>query len=193
MQCHTPFEERGEQEVVERLGKVDRVPALVRVDPHDLVAEIFVFAADVGERVVDVVVRVTPGFTGGCGIPVPHRRVDVRIVHPVPLAVHHVVADLHVLEDLGHPEARGACHPGHLRPRPEQQHAAGDGQLTLGGDDVLDVGAVAITEVAVDLVMDRIEFFAQLFDGLVTQMRQRVLWVRSDRTDSFGVDGHGDS
>ena len=38
--------------------------------------------------------------------------VDLRVPHPVPLAVEHVVADLHVVEDLGQREARRTEPPG---------------------------------------------------------------------------------
>ena len=108
-----PLEQRHQQDVVERLEEVDRMPGLVRVDPHDLVAEVLVLAADVGVGVVDVVVRVLPRLRGRGGVPVPGGGVDLGIVHPVPLAVHDVVADLHVLEDLGGRVGR--------RPRPTQR------------------------------------------------------------------------
>ena len=106
-----PLEEPHQHEVVERLQQVDRMPLLVRVDAHDLVAEIAVLAADVGERVVLVVVRVLPGVGRRGRVPVPALGVDVRVVHPVPLPVHDVVADLHVLEDLGQRQHRRAAQP----------------------------------------------------------------------------------
>ena len=34
------------------------------------------------------------------GVPLPVAGVDLRVVHPVVLAVHDVVPDLHVVEDL---------------------------------------------------------------------------------------------
>ena len=121
----TPHSKKRHQEqVVERLGEVDRVPLLMRVDPHDLVAEVLVLAADVRVGVVDVVVRVLPRLGGRCGVPVPGRRVDLGVVHPVPLAVEDVVADLHVLEDLGRRVRGRAGHPGGPVARAEQQHAA---------------------------------------------------------------------
>ena len=106
-----PLEQHHEQEVVERLAEVPGPPLLVRVDPHDLVAEILVLAADVGEGVVDVVVGVLPRFGTRRGVPVPHRGVDVGIVHPVPLSMQDVVAELHVLQDLGHAQAGRAEQP----------------------------------------------------------------------------------
>ena len=98
------------------------MPLLLRVDPHDLVAEVLVLAADVGEGVVDVVVGVLPGLGGRGGVPVPGRGVDLRVVHPVPLAVQDVVADLHVLEDLRRRERRRPGDPGRPVAGGEQQH-----------------------------------------------------------------------
>jgi hypothetical protein len=120
---HAPLEEAHQDEVVERLEEVGGMPALLRVDAHDLVAEVAVLAADVGERVVLVVVRMAPGVGRRGRVPVPVLGVDVGVVHPVPLAVHDVVADLHVLEDLGERQGGGAEQPKGTAARSEQQHA----------------------------------------------------------------------
>ena len=99
---------------------------------------------------------------------------DFRIVHPVPLAVHDVVADLHVLEDLRDAEACGAGQPRRLAGGAEQQHAAGNQQLTLGCDHRGDVLAVLVTEAGVHLVVNGVELLGEFGDRLVTQVRQRV-------------------
>ena len=138
------------------------MPLLVRVDPHDLVAEVAVLAADVRVRVVDVVVRVLPRLRRRGGVPVPGRGVDLGIVHPVPLAVHHVVADLHVLEDLGQRQRRRAGDPGRPVARGEQQHPAEHDQPAVHLDHARDVAAVAIAELGEDLVVDRVELAAEL-------------------------------
>ncbi len=182
---HAPLEERHQHEVVERLEQVDRVPALVRVDPHDLVAEVLVLAADVRVRVVHVVVGVLPGLLGGRGVPVPGRGVDVRVVHPVPLAVHHVVADLHVLEDLGHRQGGRAGDPARPVARSEQQRAAEQRQAPLERDDRADVGGVALAEAGEHLVVDRLELLAELLDLLRGEAAQRALDF------GHGLAGHG--
>lgn len=56
VQRHVPLEKGHEQHVVEGLCQIHRVPLLMRVDPHDLVAQVLALATDVGEGVVDVVV-----------------------------------------------------------------------------------------------------------------------------------------
>ena len=142
------------------------MPLLLRVDPHDLVAEVLVLAEDVGEGVVDVVVRVLPGLGGRGGVPVPGRGVDLGIVHPVPLAVQDVVADLHVLEDLRHRERRRAGDLGGAVAGAEQQHAADHREAPLHRDHALDVAAIALAEVGVDPVADRIELAAELLELL---------------------------
>ena len=163
-------------QVVERLRQVDRVPLLVRVDPHDLVAEVLVLAADVRVRVVHVVVGVLPRLGRRRRVPVPRRGVDVRVVHPVPLAVHDVVADLHVLEDLGQRQRRRS-----RRPRPACTSRRRGGSATPRArrrcisiiDD--DVRAVAVAEVGEDLVVDRVELLAELLDLLVAEPGERAL------------------
>jgi hypothetical protein len=71
VQRDAPLEEQRQHDVVERLEEVERVPLLVRVDPHDLVAEILVLAADVRVRVVHVVVGVLPRLRRRRRVPVP--------------------------------------------------------------------------------------------------------------------------
>jgi hypothetical protein len=170
-----PLEEGGQHQVVERLQQVDGVPLLVRVDAHDLVAEIAVLAADVRVGVVDVVVRVLPRLGGRSRVPVPGRGGDLGVVHPVPLAVHDVVADLHVLEDLGHGEQGGAGEPGRPVARAEQQHAPEHHEPAVHLDHAHDVAPVAVAELGEDLVVDGVELAAELLDLLVAEPRERAL------------------
>ena len=123
---------------------VERVPALVLVDAHDPVAEVVVAADHVRVRVVELVVRVLPQVGRRGVVPLPGGRVDLRVAHPVPLAVHDVVADLHVLEDLRDGQAGGADEPRGREQREEQDGAAGQLELALDVDDAADVGGVAL-------------------------------------------------
>ena len=184
---HAPLEERHQQHVVERLREIDRVPGLLRVDPHDVVAEVAILAADVGERVVHVVVRVLPRLLGRCRVPVPGRRVDLRVVHPVPLAVHHVVADLHVLEDLGQRQHRGPRHPRGLEARREQHDARRDQEPPVHLDHRVDVLRVALAELAEDLVVDRVELLGELLDLLGRQALERAFDLRGHGTPQRSI------
>ena len=161
MEGDAPLEEGHQQHVVGGLEQVDRDPLLVRVDPHDLVAEVLVLAADVRVRVVDVVVGVLPGLGRRRRVPVPGGGVDVGVVHPVPLAVHDVVADLHVLEDLGQRQRRRAGDPGRLVARGEQQHPAEHGEPAVHLDHARDVAPVAVAELGEHVVVDRVELARQ--------------------------------
>ena len=120
------------------------MPLLVLVDAHDAVAEVVVLADHVGVRVVQLVVRVLPLLGRGGVVPLPGGGVDLRVAHPVPLAVQDVVADLHVLQDLGHRQAGGADQPGGREQREQQHAAAAQLELALGRDDLADVGGVSL-------------------------------------------------
>ena len=151
------------------------MPLLVRVDPHDLVAEVLVLAADVGVGVVDVVVGVLPRLSGRGRVPVPGRGVDLRVVHPVPLAVQDVVADLHVLEDLRRRQAGGPERARRAGSASAEQHDAAITARRRWISIMLGCSAVALAEVVVDLVVDRLELLAELLDLLVGEVRERAL------------------
>ena len=107
---------------------------------------------------------------------------NVGIVHPIPLAVHHVVADLHVLQDLGHPQTRGAEDPRGFGSRTQQQDTTGHHDLTLHRDDLLDVGAVPVAEVGEHFVVNRVQFFTQFFPLLFSQVGERAFWTLQSRS-----------
>ena len=125
-------------------AEVERVPALVLVDAHDPVAEVVVLADDVGVRVVQLVVRVLPLLGRRRVVPLPGGGVDLRVAHPVPLAVQDVVADLHVLQDLRHGQAGGADQPRGREDRDQQHAPAGQLEPALRRDDPADVGGVVL-------------------------------------------------
>ena len=160
---HAPLEEHHQQERVDRVAQVVGVPLLVLVHPQDAVADVAVLAEDVGERVVDVVVAVLPLLARADVVPLVHARVQARVAHPVVLAVHDVVADLHVVEDLGDAQRGDRERPGG---REVHQRAAGDLELALLLDDAADVRRVLLAQVGdqaladgVHLVAERLELF----------------------------------
>ena len=89
-----------------------------------------------------------------------------RVVHPVPLAVHDVVADLHVLQDLGRRQGGGAGGPSGRLSAASSSARADHREAAVHLDHALDVAAVAFAEVGVDLVVDRVELAAELLDLL---------------------------
>ena len=185
-----PLESRGEQDVGERLDEVDRPPLLVTSHAQDAEADVVVHADDVGVGVMGVVVRALPLLRRPNLVPLPRSGVNLRVVHPIPLAVADVVADLHVLDDLGD---RQQCRP--RQPRrpiltPEQRHSTRDLEVALQADRVPDVARVFDAARLFDVATDGVEFATQRFDVRSSQVRElldvgdghRVLQVISFRT-----------
>src|SRR3954453_22995288 len=108
-------------------------------------------------------------------VPVPRLRVDDGIVHPVPLTVQDVVADLHVLEDLRQTEHGGSCNPRALEARRDQQRTPDQSHPPLQPDDAADVVGVALAEVVLDLLVQLVEELPELFDLLVRELVEGVL------------------
>ena len=79
------------------------------------------------------------------------------IVHPVPLAVQDVVADLHVLEDLRHRQPRCPEQPRRRVARGHQHDPRQRGEPAVELDQAADVLRVAFAEIGPDLVVDRLE------------------------------------
>jgi hypothetical protein len=100
---------------------------------------------------------------------------DLRVIHPVPLPVQDVVPDLHVLEDLRCRVGRGAGDPGWAETGSEQRHPRQHREPAMHLDHAGDVAAVAVSEVPVDLVVDRVELAAELLDLLGAEARERAL------------------
>jgi len=85
--------------------------------------------------------------------------------------VQHVVADLHVLQDLGDGQHRGAGKPGRRQEGGEQQDPATYLQLTLDGDDPADIPRVVLAAAGDHLVADLVKLAAELIDVGPGQMR----------------------
>jgi hypothetical protein len=75
--------------------------------------------------------------------------------------VHDVVADLHVVEDLGDRQRGRAGQPGGRQEAEPQQPAAGGLEGALGLDHVVDVLAVRVTEVGHHALPDLVELGAE--------------------------------
>ena len=120
------------------------------------------------------------------------RELSVRVAHPVVLAVHHVVADLHVLEDLGDRERGDRERPGR---RQVEQRAAGDLELLLALDDAADVRRVLLAEVGEDALAQRVQLVAERVE-LVGGQRSFWSWSWSflpSQVDGAVADGGGDT
>ncbi len=168
------LEEAGVEQVRQRLEDQERAPGLVLVDPHDAVAQVVVLAQDVGVGVMQFVVGVLPHVRGRDVVPFPVGGVDCRVAHPVPLAVHDVVADLHVLDDLGDRQAERADQPGRREQREQQDGAAAEFEASLIVDDAADVVGVALAAAGEHLLADGVEFGAEILDVGIGEVGDRV-------------------
>src|SRR5690606_33511081 len=129
---------------------------------QDAVTDVTVLADHVGPLVVNVVVAVLPVAGRTNIIPLPGRGVDFRITHPVPLAVHDVMADLHVLKDLGNTQQRRTGQPGRRQDAGKQQAAAADFQPALGLDHAADITRILFAQAVDDAAAYGVDLGAEL-------------------------------
>ena len=108
VQGDEPLEQESHHDRRDRLQQVERMPPLLRGDAEHAVAHVAILAEDIRPRVMHDVVGMLPLIRRTDAVPLPRARLDVRVAHPVPLRVHDVVADLHVLQDLRHGQQQRA-------------------------------------------------------------------------------------
>ena len=164
VQRDAPLEERAEEQVVDRVPDVPPFPGLVARDAKNAVAHVVVHADDVRVLVVHKIVRVLPLHTRAGGVPFPRRRVDLGIVHPIPLPVHDVVAEFHVLDDLGDPEHSGPENPRGFAVAEHEHHTPARGERALKCDGASNVFRVGDPSRFLDVTSDRVEFGTQCLD-----------------------------
>ena len=155
------LEQHHQQERIDRVAEEVRAPLLVLAHPQDAVADVAVHPDDVRVGVVHVVVRVAPLVGRAGGVPFEPAAGDRRIAHPVVLAVHHVVADLHVVDDLRQAQHRGARQPERREDAAEQQRPPADLEAALRLDDPADVGGVALAEIGDHAFLECVELAAE--------------------------------
>ncbi|WP_254185644.1 hypothetical protein [Nocardioides panacis] len=185
------LEDAGVDEVPQRLRQVPRLPRLVLVDAHDPVAEVVVLAQDVRVGVVLHVVRALPLLGRGRVVPVPGRGVDLRVSHPVPLPVQDVVADLHVVERLGHRQARRPQEPGRREAAAQQQRPTAQLADPLRLDDPADVRRVALAPGFEDGLTDVVELAADGLDVRIGQVGHLVVRLSLESSHWRVVPRHG--
>ena len=104
---------------------------------------------------------------------------NVGIIHQIPLAVHHVVADLDVSKFWPSPDTR--CRgPRGFGSRAQQQDTTGDHDLTLYRDAFLDLGRVPVAEVGKIRRGSRLVLYPA-FPLLLSQVGERALWMLESR------------
>ena len=172
LQADSPLKSEREDGVEQQVADVVGLPGLVTGDPQGAVAHVVVHAEDVGVLVVLKVVGGSPVLGRPTHVPFPCRGVDLGIVHPVPLAVHDVVADLHVLDDLGQTQRHGSRPPCRAFRATGQHEPAGYLESALRGDGAADVARVALATGILDVQPDRVQLNGQILDVGVGQVSE---------------------
>ena len=166
------LEEGGQDACQDRVEQEARLPVLIIGHAQNAITNVMVLVEHVGERVVLEIVSLLPGRVGAGVIPVKDLGVNGRIAHPVILAVHHVMADLHVVEDLGGRQTGYTGQPCRRQETCHQQTAAGHFQTTLTLDQGTDVVGIFFAQVRHFPITDGIQFLAnglELFGGQVAE------------------------
>ncbi|CAO5177583.1 hypothetical protein FAIPA1_30315 [Frankia sp. AiPs1] len=160
----SPFEDDREGEVVQRLSQVDGAPRLLGSHPEQAVPDVPVSTENVCIGVVNIVVRIFPLGGGRREIPFPGGGVDMGVAHPVPLPVQNVVADLHVLENLGEGEHRRTCQPCRRQQGRKHHHPAAGLQSALSRDHPSDVPGVVLSSAREELRAEAVKLLAKFLD-----------------------------
>ena len=174
VQTDSPLEGGSEEQVDERLGQVLPLPRFVARHPQHPVAHVVIHADHIRVLVMDVVVRVLPVGRSAHHVPLPRRGVHLRVVHPIPLAVHDIVAEFHVLDDLGDRKHGRSAEPQQPVAASQQCQPTADLQESLCGDGAPQILGVALAAVGFDLASQCIELVAEGLDVGFGQMRIRV-------------------
>jgi hypothetical protein len=186
MRHDAPLEDQHQEERQRQVEPVIGVPLLPVVDAQQVVADVPVHPVDVRVGVVDVVVAALPVLCWGDDVPLVGLAVDRRVIHPVVLAVHDVVADLHVLENLGETEQHDAGDEGRQEERHEDADAPEHLERSMHLDDAADVVGVLLAEVVEHALAKAVQLAAeplQVVSGHVLQadVRLVVRVVRRER------------
>src|ERR1700730_13323135 len=89
-----------------------------------------------------VVVGVPPLRGQPCHVPLPGAGVNFGIVHPIPLAVADIVAELHVLDALGRGQGTGSERPSGPGSADADHDTGGHVEVALNSDGALDISPV---------------------------------------------------
>ena len=157
VQRDAPLEDDRQPDRPQWSPQVTRLPFLVTTDAYDAEAEVVVHADHIGEDVVAVIVGVAPLRRRAHHVPLPRIGVDLRVIHPIPLSVGDVVAELHILDALRCEQSERAGRPAGLAPAGPNRQPGGDFKATLKTYDALDVCAVVGAERLLDITTDLIQ------------------------------------
>ena len=103
-------------------------------------------------------------------VPLKGLRVQRRVTGPVVLAVHDVVADLHVVQNLGVGQGQHAGNPAQGAHAKVQQRAATNFAGAADADHVADVVHIGLAQVVHHAVADGVDFAFEFSDLFAAQV-----------------------
>ncbi|QNM63339.1 hypothetical protein XHV734_4645 [Xanthomonas hortorum pv. vitians] len=148
------------------------------------------------------VVRLAPVVAGGNDVPLVGVAVELRVAHPVVLAVHDVMAQLHVLQDLGQSQQHYAGNPRrnqhamHERAQ-KQQRATGHAGPAHRRHDAANVARIGGADLALHAGADGIELVAERLQfgsgqGTVMDSAHEDSLQIQDQVSARGTDAQAD-
>src|SRR5690606_23604208 len=123
--------------------------------------DVTVLAHHIGVGVMHIIVGMFPLLGRAGVIPVVVSGIQIRIAQPVPLAMHHVVANLHVLQNLGERQQTGSRQPCRRQKAEEQQSPAGYFTAFLEAHHTADIAGVGFATVRHHLLAQSVDFLAE--------------------------------
>ena len=117
------------------------------------------------------VVRMAPLLAVAGNIPFKLLRIQRWIARPVVLAVHHVVADFHVVQNLGTGQRQHTGHPAQRPHAKVQQRAASYLAGAANADHVAHVVHVGLAQIVHHAVADGVDFDFKLGDLIAAKVR----------------------
>ncbi|MNR36686.1 hypothetical protein D3C85_1546410 [compost metagenome] len=102
-----------------------------------------------------------PEVRGAGNVPLVRGATQFRVVHPVVLAVHDVVAQLHVFEDLAQPEQGHAQQPGGREPAEQQQGAAAPAAEAHRCTNAANIAGITLAQVIQGALAQGVQFCAE--------------------------------
>ena len=166
---HGVLEQQRLQRHPQGLPAVVGFPALFGEQAHHAVTDVVIHAQHVGISVMNMVVGVPPEIRGAGDIPLIGAPGQFRIVHPVVLAVHHVMPQLHVLDDLAQAQQQRAQQPGRREPAGQQKQATTPATGPHHGPHAADITGIGLAQISQGTLAQGIQFGAEGVDLLAAQ------------------------
>ena len=156
MRAHAILKAQRQRQIRQRLKPVPGFPALRVGQAQQGIAQIAVFAQDVGVGVVHHIMRVPPLLAIAGNVPFKLLRIQAGVARPVVLAMHDVVADFHVVQDLCIRQSQHAGHPAEGPEAKMQQGATADLAGAADADHLANVIDIRLAKIVHHAGADRV-------------------------------------